>query len=253
MEIKLPVLVSVLSLALSVFVLCLIPTLWRSGVRVAAGLLTVLGMPTAMVAILLLFTSSTWAADGVGRHPAPWLVTAVVGGAIAYIVSLVIQQNRGIGIMAAGAVLFLAPWPAAAGDGQTFPIVLPKELVTTLLDAALMATWAGLIWLIKRGAEWLNISRESKQVGRLEDGMNTALMYAHELALLAGKDIRIADVRSELVATAANYLLPKMPGTMKALKIDQAGLRERLTARLGYVAPHGAATGLSSPVLSSHR
>lgn len=252
MEIKLPVLVGVLSLALSVFVLCLIPTLWRSGVRVAAGLLTVLGMPTAMVAILLLFTSSSWAADGVGRHPAPWVVTAVVGGAIAYVVSFVMPHLRGVGIVVAGAVLFLLPWPAAAGD-QTFPIVLPKELVTTLLDAALMATWAGLIWLIKRGAEWLNISRESKQVDRLEDGMNTALMYAHELALLAGKDIRIADVRSELVATAANYLLPKMPGTMKALKIDPDGLRERLTARLGYVAPHGAANVLSSPVLSSHR
>lgn len=120
---------------------------------------------------------------------------------------------------------------------DTIRIPVPPELVSTLVDYAFLGLSGLLGWAIKRGAALLHIRRESLLVERLEQGMGYALMYAREKALQQGASLTDINTRSELVAIAAGYLAPKMPGVLKELGIDPEGLRERLLGRVDLVAP----------------
>ncbi|AWB06800.1 hypothetical protein A6A40_17245 (plasmid) [Azospirillum humicireducens] len=124
---------------------------------------------------------------------------------------------------------------ALAADGPS--VALPPELVSSLVDIVFLALSSLLGWAIKRGADLLHVRRESLLVERLEQGMGYALMYAREKALEKGASLTSIETRSELVAVAAGYLLPKMPAVMRELNIDAEGLRERLIGRVDLVAP----------------
>ena len=124
---------------------------------------------------------------------------------------------------------------ALAADSYT--VKLPPELLSSLVDYVFLGLSLLLSWGIKKGADLLHVRRESLLVERLEQGMGYALMYAREKALQKGAALTDIDTRSELVAVAAGYLAPKMPGVLKELNIDPEGLRERLLGRVDLVAP----------------
>lgn len=136
-------------------------------------------------------------------------------------------------------IVLAAPLAAVAAD-TLYSVALPKELYASLIDYLFLALSGLLGWAIKRGAALLHLRRESILVDRLEQGMTYALMYAREKALEQGQTLTEFKTRSELVAVAAAYLAPKMPGLLKELNIDPNGLRERLTGRVDLVAPLGA-------------
>lgn len=138
---------------------------------------------------------------------------------------------------AAAFAFFMLNRCAVALADTLSPVQLPKELYSAVIDYVFLGLTGLLGWAIKRGADLLHVRRESLLVDRLEQGMTYALMYAREKALEQGRDITLFHTRSELVAVAASYLLPKMPGALKELGIDPEGLRERLTGRLDLVAP----------------
>ncbi|SMH62549.1 hypothetical protein [Azospirillum agricola] len=138
-------------------------------------------------------------------------------------------------LCAVAALFVLANRAALAAD--VYSVALPKELYSALLDYAFLGISTLLAWAIKRGADLLHVRRESLLVERLEQGMTYALMYAREKALMKGSPLTDFSTRSELVAVAAGYLLPKMPALLKDLRIDAEGLKERLTGRLDLVAP----------------
>ncbi|MGQ9370548.1 hypothetical protein [Azospirillum sp. A39] len=129
--------------------------------------------------------------------------------------------------------------PSFAADGF-HTVAVPPELVSMAVDYVLLALGLLAGWLLRRIAAWLDLDREGKLVQRLETGMQAALGYARERLLAAGKDLDDVAVRSELVALAAGYLAPKLPDTLRALKIDPDGLQDRLTARLDGVVPHSS-------------
>lgn len=131
---------------------------------------------------------------------------------------------------AASGLPILAPAPAAAAT-------IPPELTAELVNGALLVLSALAGWALRRAMAWLRVDQEGKLARRLEDGMVVALGYARERALSQAAQLDAIDVRSQLVADAAAYLVPKMPQTLAALGIDDAGLAERLTARLDQVVP----------------
>lgn len=137
--------------------------------------------------------------------------------------------------IASAACLFLTGAATAAEANRA--VTLPAELFRTLVDYLFVGLSALLGWAIKRGADYLHVRRESLLVDRLEQGMTYALMYAREKALEQNRDLTLFTARSDLVAMAAAYLLPKMPAVLEQLKIDPEGLKERLTGRVDLVAP----------------
>ncbi|WP_372400272.1 hypothetical protein ABMY26_32175 [Azospirillum sp. HJ39] len=149
-----------------------------------------------------------------------------------------------IWVLAALATAFFIANRALAADADAYTIKLPPELLSTLVDYLFVGISALLGWAVKKGADLLHVRRESLLVERLEQGMGYALMYAREKALQKGAALTSIDTRSELVAVAAGYLAPKMPGVLKELNIDPEGLRERLLGRVDLVAPVPSSTGL---------
>lgn len=72
-------------------------------------------------------------------------------------------------------------------------------------------------------------------------GSVVAVTIVAECALKRGDDLADFNVSSQMVADAANYLLPKMPGVLKQLGVDPAGLAQRLSAQIsGMVQPASA-------------
>ncbi len=150
----------------------------------------------------------------------------------------VLRTAAGLAGVTVGGVAFLlasAGFALAADAVRSIPI--PPEVVSMVVDLGLLVLSAGFGWLIKRGAAWLHIDREDRLVRRFEDGAGVALSFAREVLLAQGRDLTDVKTRSELVEIAAGYLAPKLPAILKELRIDPAGLRERLTGRIDLVAP----------------
>lgn len=72
----------------------------------------------------------------------------------------------------------------------------------------------------------------------LDLALQRAIQYAVELALRRGDDLAQVKVRDELVATAATYAARAVPDALRTFGIDEAGLRDRLRARLPEIVPH---------------
>ena len=218
--------------------------------RYAGAALAVLGF-----AGVFLLASAALAADGTPSHPAGvlWLrnlliFVAVVAGVFLAVVCGTKLCSWAQAALVASIAFMLGPGSAlAAGEPTVYSIALPKDLVATLVDYVFLALAGGVGWLIRRAAGWLHLSRESLLVQRFDHGAEAALAYAREQILLRAGDLGDVRTRSELVKVAGEYLLPKIPGVLKELKIDPAGLYDRLAARLDVVAPHpgaGSVAGL---------
>ncbi|WP_029009382.1 hypothetical protein [Azospirillum halopraeferens] len=138
--------------------------------------------------------------------------------------------------------------PAFAGE-RVYAVPIPPELLAGAVDLALVALATVGGFVVRRVLVWLKVDTDSKLARRLDDGMVIALGCARDRLLLIGANLDTIQTRSEMVAIAARYLLPKMPETMRALRIDAAGLEERLAARLDQVVPlPGQATISGRPV-----
>jgi len=88
-------------------------------------------------------------------------------------------------------------------------------------------------WLAKKLADWLNVPRESAAIAKLEEAMKNGLALAQARAQksIYAKGLTI-EVKSQLVADAANYASKHVPGALKTLGVGPQDLREKLEARL---------------------
>lgn len=164
-----------------------------------------------------------------------------------------LRTGAGLAGVTLGGVLFLltsAGFALAADGAADAPrsIPLPPELVSMVVEFAVLALSAAVGWLIKRGAAWLHVDREDRLVRRFEAGAEVALSFARETLLARGANLENIQTRSELVEIAATYLAPKLPGILKELRVDPAGLRERLTGRVDLVVPYTGVSVLTSRV-----
>ena len=88
-------------------------------------------------------------------------------------------------------------------------------------------------WLAKKVADWLNVRRDEAFIGKLEEAMKNGLALAQSRAEQQIRDKGLTiEVKSQLVADAANYAAAHVPGALKALGVGPRELTEKLEARL---------------------
>lgn len=122
-----------------------------------------------------------------------------------------------------------APTPAA-GVIDFRPLL--NEVVLPLGTAA--AVWfAG--WLTTRITGWLKISRDDRVRAYLEKALLLAIDYGRS-KLDRGSPITM-QVKSQIVADAANYAVEHVPGALKHFGVDQDALKRMLAARLEATTP----------------
>lgn len=88
-------------------------------------------------------------------------------------------------------------------------------------------------WLAKKVADWLNIRRDDALIAKLEEALKNGLALAQARAQqkIDEKGLTV-EVKSQLVADAANYAATHVPGALKALGVGPRELAEKLEARL---------------------
>ena len=97
----------------------------------------------------------------------------------------------------------------------------------------------GLAGLATRAlTKHLKIKDQDRTREYLERAMQLGIQYAMELAIRKGDDLAQVNVRDELVAAAATYAGRAVPDALRMFGIDEAGLKDRLRARLPEIAPH---------------
>jgi len=121
--------------------------------------------------------------------------------------------------MTASALLDLRPLM----DAVVFPVL--TAVITPL--AAGFAGWA-LIQVGKVAKITVSQHQVATVEAAIEKGVNYAMSKAHAAADASGQ----VTLKAGVVADAANYVLPKIPGYLSALGITPQGLAERIEARL---------------------
>lgn len=112
-------------------------------------------------------------------------------------------------------------------------------LMTVLLDQLgylILAVGGVLIARYVKPAleDWVGVQATDQMITEFNRGLELAIAAAREeLDEWAPVSDMQLDVRNELVAKAANYVIPKFRETMEQFDIDELGIAERLKARLG--------------------
>jgi hypothetical protein len=98
-------------------------------------------------------------------------------------------------------------------------------------------------WAIKTIQKQAHIHLTEKQADIAERAMHNAIQFAISRASKAVDSKLIITPKNEMIATAVNYVLPKIPNTLKDLKITPADLAERIEARFAdHLEPAGGDT-----------
>ena len=137
--------------------------------------------------------------------------------------------------------------PAMAADGVAVDL---SPAIGALGEALISALVVLAAWGLRRLTAYLGLKEDDRTRAYLETAFLNGLQLALERALQAGLDASDVKVRSQLVAEAAGYVSRSVPDALKRFKLDGDGVRERLEARLGIVAPlPGQSTVLSQPII----
>ena len=139
-----------------------------------------------------------------------------------------------IGLALIGLVIGLAlhPSPAAAADGGAGTTVDLSPVLDAVIAAAVGVLTALAAWLARRVARWLGQSEDSEVRAYLETALVSAIDYAQDLALDAGRDLQAVETRSAVLADAAAYLAQHVPDALARFKLDAAGTERLLRSRL---------------------
>lgn len=120
---------------------------------------------------------------------------------------------------------------------MSFVLLATIDLAPLLHEILLpIASALGMVlatWLAKKVADWLNVRRDEAFIGKLEEAMKNGLALAQSRAEQQIRDKGLTvEVKSQLVADAANYAAAHVPGALKALGVGPRELAEKLEARL---------------------
>lgn len=103
------------------------------------------------------------------------------------------------------------------------------EVVFPLASSGLAALSA---WVLNRLARKAHIDMNAQQAQTVEVALHNAIEFALSRARTAVDSKAVLTPKNEIVATAVNYILPKIPDTLKSLGITPKGLADRIEARL---------------------
>lgn len=103
---------------------------------------------------------------------------------------------------------------------------LVNELVLGVLTALASFVVARVVTLLK-------VKRDGELGRILDKALGMGIAFAMSKLDVVETRYRTVEVKSELVASAANYALAQVPETMKALGLDAAAIVRMVEARLG--------------------
>lgn len=119
-------------------------------------------------------------------------------------------------------------------------------LANVLLDLAATAATVVGTWALSKLAKVAHVTLSQQNAKILEtamqSGINFALSKAEEYAKANAGAVPI---KSDVVATAVNYVLPKVPDALAKLGVTKEGLAQRIEARLPLEANTGITYGTS--------
>jgi hypothetical protein len=201
----------------------------------AFGLLAGIG-----VAFLLAAWAVTLDPSGFGIR-APELTVAAVAALVVAIAPTrflrTFLHGRQIGLTAIAIVAAFmsvswagAAWAAAAAGADT--TIDLTAILYYVIDLAAAALFAVLSWAGGLLARKLKLEADSEVRRYLDEAIRRAIDYGVSRAREFGKDLSEVDVRSEIVADAVDYLIPKIPDALKRFGITPDALADMVRARL---------------------
>ncbi len=101
---------------------------------------------------------------------------------------------------------------------------LINAYVVPILTAVLLSLAS---WAMSKAATYFHFTVQDGQRALVNGAIDNAIAYAQQM--LAGKENVTAN---QTVSTAVNYLLPKIPDTLKALGVTPEHLAQIITAKL---------------------
>ena len=117
-------------------------------------------------------------------------------------------------------------------------------LVTQVLAPLAVAVLTPLIsWVCWKVLELLHIKVDQAQAQTLETAIQSGINFAISKAEELGAPYSKVQVKSFVVKTAANYVLPKVPSALAKLGITPEGLEQRIEARLPPIPNANILTG----------
>lgn len=134
---------------------------------------------------------------------------------------------------------------AATADAPLGIVVGPTLTVIAQVVAAVLMAMAP--WLVKRVLDLLHVQVTAKANALILSAVDNAITYATNVGAtkVANLQIKVADPK---IATAANYVIDKMPGTLRKLGVDvttaagQQHVADLVVSRLPAAAPSPAAS-----------
>ena len=114
-------------------------------------------------------------------------------------------------------------------EETTISLVPILDIAIQLFGAALMAVGS---WAVTMLSKKLKLSNDSEVRAYLQDALQRAVSFGVERAREQAKDIGTVEVRNEVVADAANYVISKTPDALKKLGISEDSIQDLVRARL---------------------
>ena len=111
----------------------------------------------------------------------------------------------------------------------TIDLAVLQPLVSEMLLAVLTAFAS---YAVAKICQWLKAKRDGELGQILDKALAMGIAFAMSRLEALGKERLTFDVKSELAADAANYVLVHVPDAVKALGLDGEHLRRMIEARL---------------------
>lgn len=84
---------------------------------------------------------------------------------------------------------------------------------------------------LKKLESYLGLKADDELRKSLDDALDKGINYAVEMAKQQSQNLSSVVVRNDIAATAADYIVPKIPDLLEKLGLDAEGVRQRLVAR----------------------
>lgn len=130
-------------------------------------------------------------------------------------------------LLIAGALALVSTAALAADTAVDLSPVL-----SSLTEIAAVVLTAVGVWLARRVSRWLGVQEDDRLRGLVEDAIANGIAYAADTVrerVARGVEV---DVRSALVADAADYVVDAIPDTLRRFGITPAQLDRKIRARL---------------------
>ena len=116
-------------------------------------------------------------------------------------------------------------------------IVSLMPALEPLIEAAVGVVAAIVTAAAVRFFDWAGVEKEARLRESVQSALDAAAAYAKEIMIRRGRDVADIHVRTEMNAIATQYVIEAVPKALKHFQIDERGLRDRVTARIGLIDP----------------